>query len=257
VDSIIALIFSGFFVGAFGTLIGAGGGFILVPILLYMFPAESPEVLTSISLAVVFLNSASGTVAYARKKCVDFRAGLIFALASMPGAIIGALSVAKVSRQTFEPVFGVLMIAGGLFVFFKPNRNPTNGPQQKSDRRKTVYDLRFGIVISIFVGFISSFLGIGGGIIHVPTLIHLLDFPVQIATATSQFVLMIMAFVGTVVHLFEGTLLPHLEKVFYIGLPAVLGAQLGAILSQRVKEAWITRALAVALVLVGLRLIFF
>ena len=70
------------------------------------------------------------------------------------------------------------------------------------------YDYNFnplvGIAISFAVGYLSSFLGIGGGIIHVPALIYFLDFPVHIATATSHFILAIMALTGTVVHIFTG-----------------------------------------------------
>ncbi|MBD0278392.1 MAG: TSUP family transporter, partial [Flavisolibacter sp.] len=61
----------GFLVGCIGTLIGAGGGFILVPVLLLLFPGLRAEAITSISLGVVFLNAFSGTVAYARMKRID------------------------------------------------------------------------------------------------------------------------------------------------------------------------------------------
>jgi len=56
----------GFAVGAFGTVIGAGGGFLLAPILLMLYPEASPETITSISLAAVCANATSGSVAYAR-----------------------------------------------------------------------------------------------------------------------------------------------------------------------------------------------
>ncbi len=59
----LLLVGLGFFIGTFGTLIGAGGGFILMPLLLLMYPDMSPDVLTSISLAVVFLNASSGSIA--------------------------------------------------------------------------------------------------------------------------------------------------------------------------------------------------
>jgi uncharacterized membrane protein YfcA len=62
----LALMALGFGVGAYGTLIGAGGGFVLMPLLLILYPKESPEILTSISLAVVFFNALSGSEAYLR-----------------------------------------------------------------------------------------------------------------------------------------------------------------------------------------------
>lgn len=62
------LVLIGFAVGAFGTVVGAGGGFILTPILLLLYPHESAQTLTAISLAVVFFNAASGSAAYARQR---------------------------------------------------------------------------------------------------------------------------------------------------------------------------------------------
>lgn len=88
----IGLISLGFIVGTYGTLIGAGGGFVLMPILLILYPRESADRLTAISLAVVFFNALSGSGAYARMKRIDYKSGLMFAAATIPGAIIGALS---------------------------------------------------------------------------------------------------------------------------------------------------------------------
>jgi len=67
------LVLIGFAVGAFGTLIGAGGGFILTTILLLLYPHDSPQTLTAISLAAVFFNAASGSAAYARQRRIDYR----------------------------------------------------------------------------------------------------------------------------------------------------------------------------------------
>jgi uncharacterized membrane protein YfcA len=114
--------------------------------------------------------------------------------------------------------------------------------------------LPLGIAISFVIGFASSLLGIGGGFIHVPALIAVLGFPVHIATATSQFVLAIMATVGTVTHIAAGDLDGLWPRVIYLAVGAVVGAQAGARLSTRVRGAVIVRVLAAALVLVALRL---
>jgi uncharacterized protein len=79
-------------VGAYGTLIGAGGGFLLVPILIWLYPSARPELLASVSLAVVFFNAFSGSIAYGRLRRIDYRTGLIFPAAALPGAVLGALS---------------------------------------------------------------------------------------------------------------------------------------------------------------------
>jgi uncharacterized membrane protein YfcA len=74
----------GILIGVFGTLIGAGGGFILVPILLLLYPDEQTELITSISLAVVFFNALSGTWAYSRMGRIDYKSGIMFAAATIP-----------------------------------------------------------------------------------------------------------------------------------------------------------------------------
>lgn len=70
---ILLLVALGLVVGALGTLIGAGGGFLLTPVLLLVYPHASAQTISATSLAVVFANAASGTVAYARQGRVDYR----------------------------------------------------------------------------------------------------------------------------------------------------------------------------------------
>src|SRR5471032_1180776 len=65
-----------------------------------------------------------------------------------------------------------------------------------------------GAALSLIVGFVSSFLGIGGGIIHVPLLVQALGFPVHIATATSHFVLVAMSGAASLTHLAQGSYQP-------------------------------------------------
>jgi uncharacterized membrane protein YfcA len=274
--SVLWLLPLGVAIGAFGTLIGAGGGFILVPILLIVYPNENTELITSISLAVVFFNALSGSLAYARMKRVDFKSGTIFAVATIPGAILGALSTAYVPRRAFDLIFGVLMILAAVLLWMTakedhapltgrhadPEREGKTGPVTVRElvdadgiRYHYAYNPVLGIVLSVFVGFLSSLLGVGGGFIHVPLLSRLLNFPVHIATATSHFVLAIMALTGTLVHVVNGVFVHGVRRTVLLAIGVIGGAQLGALLSNRVGGRMIIRGLAVALIFVGIRLI--
>ncbi len=62
IQTAVLLAALGFGVGAFGTVVGAGGGFILTPVLLLLYPSDRPETLAAIGLVAVFANAASGTV---------------------------------------------------------------------------------------------------------------------------------------------------------------------------------------------------
>jgi uncharacterized membrane protein YfcA len=252
----------GLLVGAYGTLIGAGGGFVLVPILLLLYPNEEPAVITSISLAVVFFNAASGSVAYARMRRIDYVAAAVFAIATIPGAVAGALATTAVDRRFFDPLLGGLMAAAaGYIALFPAAETPVAEavtPTSKLDvvprslRRK---QLSVGALVSVGVGLVSSFLGIGGGIVHVPLLVRLLKFPVHRATATSHLVLAIMALAGTIVHIVSGDFHHGIRRTTALAVGVVVGAQIGARLSGRVHGTWILRSLAAALALVGLRLL--
>lgn len=249
----------GFFAGGYGTLIGAGGGFVLAPALLLIYPDEAPETITSISLAVVFSNALSGTLAYARSNRIDFRSGAIFAVATIPGAIAGALATTALSRQRFNLVFGLLLVAVATFLAFNPGKKNAaklgHAADMKTTRNLKLPAVLIGASISTVFGFVSSFLGIGGGFLYVPALVYLLRFPVHIATATSLFVLTITAFTGSATHIVAGLFHHGVRRAIALSIGAILGAQLAARLSQRIHGDWIIRSLAIALGLVGLRLI--
>lgn len=261
------LVLLGLGAGAFGTLIGAGGGFILMPILLLAYPDKSPATLTAISLGMVFFNATSGSYSYARMKRVDFKSGFFFLLTGVPGAIAGASLVNFIPREPFNLVFGVLLLGGGLFILLQTFRELPHKQNTKATFKRSLVDidgvrheygfsLAGGMVLSFAVGLVSSMLGIGGGIIHVPAMVNMLNFPVHIATATSHFILAVMALTGTIVHIIDGTLgWGDAPGLLALGGGAVVGAKVGAYLSQRIHGRWIMRGLAIALAIVGVRVL--
>ena len=252
------LVALGLLIGSFGTLIGAGGGFLLVPILLlgYHFP---PPTAVGTSLALVFLNAASGSFAYLRQRRVDLSLGWKFAAATVPGAVGGAYLTRDLSSTVFSLVFGLVLIIIAVLLF----SGRTLAPSPRADARHIVdtsgeshvyhVDAWKGVLVSFFVGFMSSVLGIGGGIIHVPFLVVALALPVHVATATSQFVLSISAFVGAATFLALGHV--DLPTAALMGVGILLGAQLGARASLKTGATLIRHVLAASLTLVGIRMI--
>ena len=262
----LVLVAIGVGVGAFGTLVGAGGGFILTPILLVLYPHDPPRTITAISIAVVFFNAGSGSVAYARQRRIDYRSGLVFGIATLPGAVIGALAVGHVSRRLFDLLMAVVLgaIATWLLVGSRSTaeRHDLRGTLRSIvDRDGVEHSYRVpilrGAALSLGVGFVSSFLGIGGGIIHVPLLVQALGFPVHIATATSHFVLVLMSGAATVTHVVQGSYhVGHgLRRTLALSAGVIAGAQVGAHVSLRLSGPLIQRLLAVALVVLALRLL--
>jgi hypothetical protein len=262
----VLLCLLGFGVGVFGTLVGAGGGFILTPVLLLVYPGSTPALITAISLIVVFFNAGSGSVAYARQKRVDYRSGTVFALCTLPGSVLGVVVANTVSRPGFDVIMGVAL-TGLAWWLVRGRRQPPGGHADRGvervieDRDGKEYryraNVRLGALFSVGVGFVSSFLGIGGGVVHVPLLVTVLGFPTHVATATSHFVLAWMALVATLTHIAAGTFhhAVGLRRAAALSVGVVFGAQLGAILSQRLSGTVIQRLLAVGLLALGVRLV--
>lgn len=262
------LVLLGVLVGTYGTLIGAGGGFILAPFLLLLYPDFAPEIVTSISLGVVLVNASSGSVAYARQKRIDYLAGSLFAALTLPGAILGALTTGLIPRTAFETTFAVLLLLIALWLLLPaPARIVTTPPPRRYLRRRLTdaqentfvysFDPYVGGGLGLIIGFLSSLFGVGGGIVFVPVAVLLLRIPVYIATATSTFALVFTAGGGVVTHLVLGHYGSVIGEVLSLALGVLVGAQIGARVSLRVarRQAAVQRLLSPALAIVGARLL--
>lgn len=264
----IILLLTGFTAGIIGTIIGAGGGFLVVPYLL-LVQKYSPQLAVGTSLTMVFFNALSGTYAYAKLKRIDYSTAWKFALATIPGSIVGAFTAHFWEGQTFRLIFGLFIALVALQILYRSfTKRETAAAQDgnsKSQTTKTItdsfgntytinYNLWLGIISSFGVGFLASILGIGGGLIHVPLLIYALGFPAHIATATSHLILTISSLIGSASHYYLGNV--QIKTALFLSLGAIVGAQLGAKLSYRLKEDLIIRLLALALIFLAFRLLF-
>lgn len=255
---IMTLILIGFGVGTYASLVGVGGGIALVPVLLLLYQ-QTPQGATGISLAVIFFNAISASIAYGRKKRIDYRTGLYFAWGAIPGAIVGAHVVAYIPRNIFSGIFGLILTALAIFVLLKPekrwNQESTDSTEEADRERFLIRHRGLGIPLGLIIGCMASLLGIGGGVIYVPVLIYLLNFTVHSAVATSLFIITIMALGGTTTHLVKSVYSGYFHIIGFLALGSILGAQFGTHLSDRLKGKTIIRCFALALLAIGIRLI--
>jgi uncharacterized membrane protein YfcA len=265
---ILLLALLGVVVGTYGTLVGVGGGFLVVPLLLIIYKLP-PAAAAATSLVVVLLNAASGSVTYVRRGRVDVRTGLLLAAATVPGAFfIGPELAERIPERAFKVGFGLFLLVMATLLFLRPERNMESTRSALRTARWRIrrtftdgagavteyeFDVVLALVLSFAVGVLSSMLGIGGGIVHVPALIHVMGFPVHVATATSQFVLAFTAAAGVAKYASAGHVVWPLAAS--VGAGVVVGAQLGVRVSQRMKGARIVRLLVLAIVVLAVRLV--
>ena len=231
----------------------------IVPLLLLGFDF-TPQDAVGTSLAVVFLNALSGSIAYMFQRRVLYAMGTAFAVATIPGAMLGALLGTWLVQHLDSNWFAVLFGGFLFFIAFLLHRGERLFVSRKRRRAVTQEELRLltspimrvGMLVSFVVGVLSSLFGVGGGIIHVPFLIVVLGIPVHTATATSHFVLTITSLTGALAMLRRGQV--QLTAAASMGLGVLIGAQGGAFLSSRMQSEPIRRLLAAALALFAIRL---
>ncbi len=256
------LLLIGAFAALCGSIVGLGGGFIIVPLLALLYEMPAAHIVGT-SMAVLLFSAISSTWAYAKQKRIDYASGLAFSVAMIPGSILGAWTTKFMTNKAFFIAFGIFLFLMALFLLLKPNK--------KADRflRPTVtrtfvdasgqehtysYHRGFAVSIAFVVGFLSSLFGIGGGSVMVPTMVLLLTFPAHIATATSMFSILISAIVGTASHM----AFQHIvwSKVLWLAIGALVGGQVGAKIASKLPAKAILRTLSVCLMIVAIRLMF-
>ena len=115
--------------GVYGILVGAGGGVILVPCLMIFFGVE-PKIAAGSSLALVAINSISGTIAYKKAGFIDMRSGLLFSVAAIPGSLIAPRLLTTAPDELFKILFGLLLIGLAALIAFKPGEREVEKPSE-------------------------------------------------------------------------------------------------------------------------------
>lgn len=248
-----------------GSLIGLGGGVILIPSLLFLFQVSSdfawatPQTIVGISLIVMIFTALSSTISYFKKGRVDYKTGLLLLTGSIPGGIFGSWLNQFIEGEKFSLYFGILMIILSLLFLVKrktaPEKVNKNSRSFQVDGQTYHYSVSIwmGFIVSLFVGILSGLFGIGGGSIMVPLMILLFGFPAHIAIATSMFMIFFISIISAGTHMFLGHVAWQYVVFFIPG--AWIGGTLGAKVNQKIKGQgleWILRGL---LIIIGLRLI--
>lgn len=257
------LLIIGVFSGAYGMIVGAGGGFIFVPALLILFHLP-PSIAAGTGLAVVWLNSISGIYGYYKEKRIDYKLGIVLSVGALPGTIAGVFLGESSSSGMFYIIFASMLICLGIFLFIKKppaesknelHTREVSASLDKETEQRSVLFTRETISIlltGVLLGVVSSYLGIGGGWLLVPILIYLYKVSPRIATATSIFSLCLYTSFGMIIQIFEQHI--HWSALFFGGVGVIIGAQLGVYLSSKLSGQMIVKMLSILLIGVGLKL---
>ena len=264
-----ALLLLGLGTGVYGAIVGVGGGFVLVPALILLFDME-PTSAAGTSVALVTVNSLSGSEAYRRMGIIDYRSGLLFAGAAIPGAVTAPFVLRSVPSDTFDILLGALLMALAAYMILQPrpaasaHRRIGAGGLFRTTRRivtpggaeyRYSFNEMLAVSLNLLLGFMSSFFGTGGGFLRTPILIRFFGFPVLVAVATSIFALVFYTAAGAVTHAALG----HIDlypTLVWSGVGLVGGAQAGVRVADRIGALWVMRLLLALVLVMGAALLF-
>jgi uncharacterized membrane protein YfcA len=246
VITVAVLIAIGLGAGTLGSMLGVGGGIIMVPALTFL--GLPPTQIASTSLIAVTSTSVSSTIEYSRQKRIDYRLGIEMAALAIPGAVLGAVLSEYLSAESFRLYFGILLMLTGIYVLYK------NSILKDSAAKKRSVALRAAVFAATFgAGVISSLFGVGGGIIFVPAMLLVLGLTMHRAAPTSQLTLMMTSIAGVLTH--AALLNPDYLQALALSAGAFAGAQLGARASRTAKEVLLQRLLGLVLIAVAAKFV--
>ena len=239
------LILLGFAGGILGSMIGLGGGIIVVPVLTFL--GFSPTAAASNSLFAALSNAVASTISYSKQKRIEYPLGLKLGLLSVPGTVLGAVISSDVAPDIFKVLFGLVLISSAAYIFLRRNLES----KQKTISKQMMI---FAIGASFFAGIISSFFGIGGGIIFVPLMVAGMGMAMKRAAPTSQLILLFASLSGVITHSLLGH--PDFTQAGLLAIGSFAGGLVGARLSIDIKERYLQILVSVVILIAAAKLFY-
>ncbi len=233
--------------GFIGALFGLGGGVLIIPFLTLVEGVPVPLAVGASIVSVVATSSASAAT-YVQDHLTNLRLGMFLEIGTVAGAITGAFVAVFLPASVLFFLFGLILLYATIVMIRargidfpadvrpdKTSRILALGSQyeDRSLNRVVKYEVTrtpLTVFIGYFAGIVSGLLGVGGGIINVPTMNLVSKIPVKVASATSNFMIGVTAAASASVYLLRGDVNPLLAA------PLIVGVAGGALLGTRVLK---------------------
>ena len=246
------MVIGGLIAGLFGSVLGLGGGILIIPMLTLVFGVPIKEAVGT-SLICVIATSCGAASLYVKKHMADIRLGMTLELATTIGAIVGGLVAGFIESEVLAILFSLLL----LYIAFSMSRRRTETNFESDSSIPEQYpitNLPLGMGASFFAGNISGLLGVGGGVIKVPTMYLLMGIPLKIAAATSNFMVGVTATAGAFIYCARG------EVDLFVTGSTMIGVFFGALIGSRIlhliKTEYLRKAFIIVLLYLSVEMLF-
>jgi uncharacterized protein len=257
----LLLVLSGLAAGAFGSLLGLGGGILIVPILTLGFGVPLATAVGTSLICVIATSTGAAAINVSAGRA-DVRLGITLGAGTVVGALTGGVIAGYLPERLLAALFAALLaytaftmlrrLLGGSGIqndAVAVDPAAPDGPAAPSYR---VHRVPAAIGGSFLAGNVSGLLGVGGGIVTVPLVHVVIGAPVRVAVATSNFMIGMTAAAGAYAYLFRGDVDPRLAAPVVLGVAG--GAAVGAAVSSRLRSSWLIALFVVVVVYVAVRM---
>ncbi len=238
--------------GLIGSLVGLGGGVLVVPLLTLAF-AVYPEVAIGVSIVSVIATSSGAAAAYVKDHITNLRVGMFLEIATTIGAIAGAFLATVIAPGWLFIIFGVVLLISALPLIVKIGEeipeHVTNDrwaerlalassyPDEKLGRtiEYQVTRVPSGFGLMTIAGLLSGLLGIGSGTFKVLAMDTAMRLPMKVSTTTSNFMIGVTAAASAGIYFQRGDINPLYAAPVALGV--LLGATLGAKILSRFSNS--------------------
>lgn len=251
-----------FFAGLIGSLVGVGGGIVVVPALTLLFGVDIRHAVAA-SIVCVIATSAGAGASYVRERVTNLRLGMLLEIATVLGALSGAFLTIFLPGNRLFLLFSCVMAytAWSMLSIRKPGKTPAPAKPDvwadtlrlhasyydKAQHAEITYRVsrtRTGMAVSYFAGIVSALLGVGGGVFKVPVMNLAMGLPIKVCSATSNFMIGVTAATSAAVYFVRGEINP------FIVAPAAIGVLIGAKAGARLMGHLPAKTIRVAFVVV-------
>src|SRR5664280_1579115 len=249
-------------VGMLGSMLGVGGGILLVP-LLTLFLDVPIKTAIGTSLVCVVVTSSASQIVYVARGFTNSRLGMTLEVATTLGALAGGITAILVSGRAIFGIFAAVLV----YVLISMERKPApprpaapgsalagsfTDPDTGDEVTYGVGHLPAGLAFSFVAGNVSGLLGVGGGAIKVPVMNLLMGMPLRAAIATSNLMIGVTAATGALIFFGRGLVEPRYAVPTALGI--LVGAQLGPRLSGRVSTGVLRRIFEVLIAVLAVQM---
>lgn len=255
--------------GLLGSLVGVGGGIIIVPLLTLLVGVDIHHAIAASIISVIATSSGAAS-SYVRDHISNLRLAMFLEIATSAGALSGAFLAGVISPRWLFVLFGAMLIFTASSLHKRKAQQEANSqPDPLADRLKlhgAFYDpsvkhgiayrvsrTKTGFLGSYFAGVVSALLGVGGGIIKVPLMNLVMGIPIKACSATSNFMIGVTAGTSAAVYLVRGDVRPFIAAPVALGV--LLGARSGAKLMNHLKGDRIRLIFVIVLVITAIQML--